>query len=223
MIGIIALPHDYPKNYVRWVESSGETAVVLPYDLSKKNLIACLHQLHGVVWTGGAIESSKYSKQEYTTYMTTLYDCFKTVQSYNDKGRYYPIWGTCLGFEILVLFSKHTPIPHFFDSMHRHERTGHDPIVFSGKSRLKKWFSPELRKKMETQPCALHHHKYGFDISNIPNITIVSTDSDFINIIEFKHYPFYGVQFHPERPFDSFSKEISLQFSHFLKQECSKS
>ena len=226
MIGIIALPKRndkgsvYPKNYVDWIESSGADAIVIPYDLPKRQLMHCLTQLDGIIWTGGGIESSDYSHKQYSTYMKSLVACFETAKSYNDTGRYYPIFGICLGFEILVLFSKKIDVNHAFDHMKPHFRESRDCIVHKD-SRIRDWFLP-LEKKMAVLPCATHHHKFGFDIKPIRGITIVSTDKDFVNMIEYKKYPFYGVQFHPERPFDAFSKKVSLHFSLFLKHECEK-
>jgi gamma-glutamyl hydrolase len=223
MIGIIALPKRngkgsvYPENYVKWVEASGSKAVVIPYDLLQ--LEHCLHALDGIVWTGGGIESADYSEKQYTTYMKTLILCFETAKRYNEAGRYYPIFGICLGFEILVVFSKKVRVDAFY-KMKRHFRESRDCITLKD-SRMKKWFLP-LEKKMAVQPCATHHHKFGFDIKPLKGVTIVSTDKDFINMIEYKKYPFYGVQFHPERPFDAFSRQVSLQFSLFLKHECEK-
>jgi anthranilate/para-aminobenzoate synthase component II len=73
---------------------------------------------------------------------------------------------------------------------------------------------------MARMRCATHHHKLGFDITPLPHIRIVSVDSGFINMVEYVDYPFYGVQFHPERPFSPFSEQVSQQFSLFFIKEC---
>ena len=111
-----------------------------------------------------------------------------------------------------------------FEHINPHLKNGKECIAFTdGPSRLKQWFGADLRKKMETTPCALHHHKYGFDKGSMKHLRTVSIHDNFINIMEYKKYPFYGVQFHPERPFDAFSREVSLQFSLFLQHECNSS
>ena len=79
-----------------------------------------------------------------------------------------------------------------------------------------------MRSKMKKTPCVTHSHQYGIDIGPIPNVRIVSTSNNFINSIEFIEYPFYGVQFHPERPATKFALSVSLQFSLFFKHECEK-
>jgi len=31
---------------------------------------------------------------------------FKKIKEYNDNGTYYPMWGTCLGFEDFVIYAS---------------------------------------------------------------------------------------------------------------------
>ena len=218
MIGIIKMPNQKSVNYTKWVESVGIVPVSIPYDLSKEELLTCLDQVQGVLWTGGAIENKKYTKKQYDTYVDTLHICFETAKQYNKKGRHYPIWGTCQGFEFLVLFSTNSCL---IKDLPKHEVSANLPITFTTNSKIKRWFSESLRNEMAKRDCSTHHHKYGFDVKDMPNMTIVSIQNDFINSIEYKEYPFYGVQFHPERPFDVFSKKVSKQFALFLKSELS--
>ena len=216
-IGIIEHPdiHKeviYPVNYVKWIESSGATAVPIPYNVSKTTLRNYLDRLDAMIWTGGYIESHKYSEKQYMTYMKTLKYCFDTICDFNDNGRSFPIWGTCLGFEILVLLGKKTPLPTFFNHLQSHPCNGKKTITFtSSPSTMKQWFSPSMRKKMASTLCSTHHHTLGFDIQEFDYLTVVSTQDGFVNMIEYKKYPFYGVQFHPERPFDAFSLKVSKE------------
>ena len=223
-IGIIALPkHPKIENYIQWVESIGATALILPYSITKTALLKEMDKVHGIIWTGGAIESNRYSENQRMTYLVTLHRCFLQAKEYNDNGRYFPIWGSCLGFEMLVLMGEGVPLTQFFDHIQSHERSGRNTITFlPGHSRLKRFFPLKLRNAMARIPCATHHHILGFDVTPLPHIRIVSVDSGFLNMIEYVDYPFYGVQFHPERPFSPFSAEISHQFGLFLLQECQK-
>lgn len=224
IIGIIALPkHPNIDNYIRWIESTGANVVIIPYTITKTDLFRQMNSIQGVVWTGGAIETERYSEYQRMTYLITLQRCFCLAKKYNDQGRYFPIWGSCLGFEMLVLMGENRPLSSFFNHIQCHERTGHNPIRFtSTDSRMKRIFPLHIRKSMSRTPCATHHHKLGFDIDPLPHIRVVSVDSGFINMIEYVDYPFYGVQFHPERPFSHFSKDISRQFGNFLLKECKK-
>jgi gamma-glutamyl hydrolase len=221
-IGIISLPkHPKIDNYIRWIEHTGAKAIILPYSISKNDLKRQMESIQGVVWTGGAIETDRYTENQRLTYLTTLHRCFLQAKEYNDQGRYFPIWGSCLGFEMLVLMGEDIPLSKFFDHLQSHERSGKNTIEFtSNASRLKRFFPLKLRNAMARMHCATHHHKLGFDITPLPHIRIVSVDSGFINMVEYVDYPFYGVQFHPERPFSPFSEQVSHQFSLFLIKEC---
>lgn len=214
-IGIIAGPNNHPENYIRWVELSGATAVVIPYNTT--SMLKKIAPLNGIVWMGGSIENKRHTKQ-YSTYVNNLYTCYTAIKEYNDNGRKFPIWGTCLGFELLVLFSMHRPSTTLFNYIQTHELNATRPLVLK-KSRLKQWFSKELLTQMK-EPCVVHHHKLGFDIVPLDGITTVSTENGFINVVEYIDYPFYGVQFHPERPFNSLSYQVSYELSCFLFHEC---
>ena len=223
MIAIIEMPsYVYPHKritptkYINWVKSAGITPVCIPYDINKKDLLKCLDKVQGMVWTGGAIENDKYSKEQQDTYIDTLYTTYKVAKSYNNKGRYYPIWGMCQGFELLVLFQKGK---HNTKKLVKHEKEGEYPIHFFQSTKIRDWFSKKMIEKMKINNCIVQHHMFGFDIEDYPYLNIVSTQDDFINIIEYKDYPFYGVQFHLEKPFNSFSKQVSLEFALFLKKE----
>ena len=229
MIGIIVSPKkhspqlnlNYVKSYVNWVESSGAKALMIPYDISLPDLLNVLEKIQGIVFIGGAIHNKKlHTHEQYITYVTTIKNAYTTIKKYNDQGRYFPIWATCLGFEMILLF-KHHSLEHLFDRIKHHEKNGLATLHLLP-SRFHSFFPPEIIQEMKTRLCVTHHHKYGFDIVPHDDYTIVSTESNFINMIEFKKYPFYGCQFHPEKHFDTFSKQISTLFSCFFYSECLK-
>ncbi len=209
MIAVIESPGNNPKNYMTWLESGGLIPVRIPYDLPKEELLLCLQQVNGVVWTGGAIEKSKYDKER-PIYLDTLRTTFDVAKRYNDKGIPYPLWGICQGLEFLALFQEGKDIT----SLPKHSGNGNFPITFTGTSAMRKWFAP-LEEDMKRKPCAVHHHTYGVD--PIPGIKTLSIQDDYVNILKYKDYPFYGLMFHVERPFDAFSEKVSKQFALFLK------
>jgi gamma-glutamyl hydrolase len=230
MIGIIALPkkdslhdHVYPTNYVVWIEHFSKSKVI-PYNVSYASLMKTLPTLTGMIFIGGGIEQKSYTNVQRNTYIKTLFDAYTWIKHCNDHGRYFPLWGSCLGFEMMLAFENHVPLRSMFHSMASHVQNINSTITFTNvrNSRLKNWFPLKLRKQMELQLCAVHHHQFGFDIQRQKKIIIVSIERDYVNMVEFCDYPFYGVQFHPERPFDDFSTMISLELSRFFSNECSK-
>ncbi len=210
MIAVIESPGNSPTNYMTWLESGGMIPVRIPYDLPKEELLLCLQQVNGVVWTGGAIEKAKYDKER-PIYLDTLYTTFEEAKKYN-KRLPYPIFGICQGLEILYLFRNGKPDTI---DLPKHVASKNTPITFQGKSALRDWFP--MRAEMARRPCSEQHHTYGVDVTPMKDIHILSTQDGYVNILKYKDYPFYGLMFHVERPFDAFSEKVSKQFALFLK------
>ena len=210
MIAVIESPGNSPKNYMTWLESGGLIPVRIPYTIPKDELLLCLQRVEGVVWTGGAIEKAKYDAVR-PIYVDTLRTTFEVAKRYNDKGIPYPLWGICQGLEFLALFQEDK---HDLSSLPKHSGNGNFPITFTGKSDIRTWFAP-LEEEMKRRPCAVQHHTYGMD--PIPGMKTLSMQDDYVNILKYKDYPFYGLMFHVERPFDAFSATVSKQFALCLK------
>jgi gamma-glutamyl hydrolase len=226
-IGIIAHPQvggdiQYPTNYVHWVRLSGAVPVVIPYNISSIHLYQKMNEVSGLVFTGGDIETSKYTKTQYTTYLKTIQRCIRKSKTYNDHGIYYPIWGICLGFELLLLLEESDDLPNLFQGIEIREHYSSSSLHFtSAKSRITSYFTPtEIRRFKKTQ-CVIHRHTYSFKKKH-PFLITVALDQGYISMFEFKDYPFYGCQFHVEHPFNDASTYISYKLSMFLKEECSK-
>ena len=230
MIGIVSCPPSIKStcnssyiytSYIDWISMSGEQSIIIPYTISESNLQILLNRLQGVIFTGGAIQNKQtHSSTQYTQLINTLFFIYKHAIHENNKGNYYPIFGTCLVNEILLMFARNKK--NLQESLDSHDKHGTFPLQLNTHSNLGKWFAPNMRAKMKNTPCVTHSHKYGNDISTIPGVKISSTLDNFIDSIEFTDYPFYGVQFHPERPSTPFAVSVSLQFSLFFKHECSK-
>jgi len=214
MIGIICMPstshrHLTPINYIKWVENVGCHCTEIPY---YSNPVPYLKNCKGVIWIGGAIENKKYDHYR-ETYMNTLWKSYQYAKNENDQGNPFFIWGTCLGFEILYSFSIERPLKEVLEKRKVDEQL---PIFFTNRqTTLKRWFPLEIRKKMEA-PCLVHHHKYGIS-KETDLINTVASQDGYIDIFEYKKYPFYGISGHPERPFDELSEKVSIHFALFLK------
>jgi len=178
-----------------------------------------MNEVSGLVFTGGDIETSKYTKIQYTTYLKTIQRCIRKSKSYNDHGIYYPIWGICLGFELLILLEESDDLPTLFQEVEVREHYSSSSLQFtSAKSRIASYFTPtEIRRFKKTQ-CVIHRHTYAF--KDYPFLIKVAVDHGYLSMFEFKDYPFYGCQFHVEHPFNDASTYISYKLSMFLKEEC---
>lgn len=207
MIAVIESPGNRIHTYMTWLESGGLIPVRIPYDIPKDELLLCLQRVEGVLWTGGAIEKSKYDAVR-PIYLDTLRTTFEVAKRYNEKGCY-PLWGICQGLEFLALFQEGKDD---ITSLPKHKADSNCPITFTGTSAMRTWFAP-LEEEMKRRPCAVQHHTYGVDTAT----KILSMQDGYVNILKYKDYPFYGLMFHVERPFDAFSANVSKEFALFLK------
>lgn len=217
------------KVYIHWVEMSGANAVIIPYNTDM--LPEYLKLVHGVVLAGGAISNVKtHSDKQYKDLIHVVRRIFEHAVRENDCGNYFPLWGTCLGFELLAMMPEHIDHDYFKRLQLEHKfRLG--TLIFTGASRLRKAFPKALQEKVARTPTVNHMHQYGFNmdaphtIKLMRYLNIVSVDraddgSEFMNMYEYKHYPFYGSQWHPEKPLTDLGVDLSYTLSLFLKKEC---
>ncbi|XP_059142732.1 gamma-glutamyl hydrolase-like [Physella acuta] len=146
---------------------------------------------------------------------------FKLALALNDKGDYYPMWGTCMGFQLLCYLIEGVNLLKLTDS-----RNATWPLKFSSDvkgSRMFKNAPPELMKILSTEPVTQNQHKYSILIHDFENsslsefFTKLSTNTDrkgieFISSVEGKKYPIYGVQWHPEK--NNFNWNPNYEINH---------
>ncbi len=216
------------RDYVEWIEMSGANAVVIPYNTP--NLGAYLDRVHGVVLVGGAIEDCRtHNPRQYKTLVAAV----RRIYAFALSQRYFPVWGTCLGFDLLAMMGEHLHTNFFRKDHMQHElKFSQAPVTFTGPSRLRSAFPLALQRQMARAPVATHLHRFGMDpetahVKNMRYLTVASVDTSdegtpFVNMFEYKRYPFYGSQWHPEKPKGELAAQVSLKLSEFFKKECAK-
>lgn len=80
--------------YVRFVQAQGARVVPFVYNESEEATIEKLGKVNGVLFPGGGGDYIKIGK------LIT-----KHAKEMNDKGDFFPVWGTCLGFERMAQFT----------------------------------------------------------------------------------------------------------------------
>ena len=222
--------------YVGWVQLSGASAVVVPYNTD--SLYEYLDSLHGMVFCGGAIENEKtHSAAQHDQYMRVVRTIYAYAVKKQKSANCFPLFGVCLGFELLALMGdaeaqRRQRIVESLQNVDKHEMS---PIRFlQTASRMKRDFPAALRRQMQSTACACHAHKYGFTLTDdlytkhlAKYLTVVSVDQtdegvDFINLFEYLNFPFYGCQWHVERTFNELSFQVARKMSLFFKKECAK-
>lgn len=224
-IGIITIPH-FQKNehgnshimkaYVDWFEDRGVRVIPIPYDTTDYELY--FNMINGLFIPGG--ETSYIMKQK--EFITTVMNFFEMSLQ---KDEYFPIWGTCFGFEILMFlvgnFNKLAKIPAH----------GFYPISITPegyKSKLFSSFSSKYLHYLEANKSTSQNHEYGITprdfiknkhLENFFNILATSIDeneTEYVAAIEAKKYPIYGVCWHPER------QNTTAPFADFFVSELKK-
>ncbi|KAF0683467.1 Aste57867_24501 [Aphanomyces stellatus] len=183
------------SSYIKWIESAGGRAVRIPYNTSKDEYARLLSNVNGLLFPGGAGNAT-----EEAAYMYTL------VLEMNANGTYFPLWGTCLGFEWLIqLQSQNLSILDHVDARNMSSKVD----ILRNPGRLL-GFSPFFHV-LETRPVSFNYHQWAILQEHFyqtdalasffrPVATSVDRSGQtYIAAMEAMEYPIYGVQFHPEK------------------------
>nr|AIG55950.1 secreted protein [Achlya hypogyna] len=205
IIGVVAQPYwgrdvDYiAASYVKWLESAGARSVAIPYSASNETLHKTFSSINGLLFPGGSAFVS-----DQAAYLYSL-----AIDS-NDQGVHFPIWGTCLGFEWLLQLTAGARdiLDTTLDAMNLSS-----PLNFTAaasSSRIVS-FAPSVFAALADGERTMNNHKKGMSsprFAAAPALTsffdVLATSKDrtgveYVAMIEAKKYPFYGVQFHPEK------------------------
>lgn len=205
IIGIVSHPiakhGEYiSASYVKWVEMGGGRVVPIPYDAPKPFLKSLVPQLNGILFMGGAADVNDAHRYIY-----------ELALELNDQGVYYPVWGTCLGFEWLVqitaqdvdaldsgLDSENITLPLNFTEL-------------APQSKLFRAMDKQTYQWLAEKPITMNNHHQGITPARFAKFDklpafydVLATNVDrqgveFISAFEAKKYPIYAVQFHPEK------------------------
>lgn len=190
-------------SYVKFVEGAGAQVAPILIGQPPEYYKQMANSVNGLLFPGGAT----YFDEEngYAAAGRQLYDEAKAI---NARGQYFPVFGICLGMELLAVLDAKEDL--------RSPCKSEDPLPLrflpgaKGGSRM---FSRAPRKivtTLEKYNVTVNHHRRcvtraemqrrGLD-SDWRTLT-VSEDAEgveFISAFEHTRQPFYGVQFHPEK------------------------
>ncbi|RWS15768.1 AT-rich interactive domain-containing protein 2-like protein [Dinothrombium tinctorium] len=228
-------------SYVKWLESAGARVVPIHISQSFEYYQQLLEQINGVLLPGG---NQYFGDSEYSDAAVKLWNL--TIEM-NQKNDYFPLFGTCLGFEGLFFLQANQTNPLTNCSANDIAL----PINFTFKdpneTRLFRYASPRLLNVLKTKNVTANYHhncmtranftKFGLD--NFYQILSLSKDRngfEFISSIEAKSFPIYGVQFHPEKnifeflihehleniPHSAEAVEVGQYFANFFVNETRK-
>jgi len=193
---------------VRYLQEQGLYVVPLRYDMDSTSLAKLLPNLAGVLFTGGGNDLIPGKP-----YYETAKAVFQYAVSEGDNNRPFPIFGVCLGYELLsILAADDTSVLD----------TGFDsydyplPLKFTSEAASSAMFGDaptSLLSALEKKNITLNDHECGISPNTFATnaklkkmFKVLSTNTDrrgkpFVSTIEARdvaHYPFFATQWHPE-------------------------
>ncbi|ESO84108.1 hypothetical protein LOTGIDRAFT_229608 [Lottia gigantea] len=228
-----------PASYVNYLEASGARVVPVRADQPKRYYEKAFSQINGVLFPGGGVGliSSYYAHSGRYIYDLAI--------KANDEGDFFPLWGTCQGFQLLTNLTADVDLLSSTDSENLPLPLNISKSL-AGKSRLFGPLPSRIYDFLTQKPVTYNNHHYSMTTKTFHNTkslysfyNVLSTNTDregieFVSTFEAKDYPFYGVQWHPEKnnfvwnpklniDHDESAVEVSQYMSNFLVAEARKS
>jgi gamma-glutamyl hydrolase len=225
----------YSENYVNFLEDVRVDVYPILMTESKKSIRRKMRHLDGVMLTGGApgiqmegrpsdFDEIRVSDISTKKYFKVVNSILKYAKRINDKGRPFIVYGICMGFESMILFESDYQIPLTIIS----KKNVSDKIYLThnGKS-FSKYLSilptSEWLNSFENGRMFFFNEKgvavtnfistqsliNSYDLLAYYTVNVDGSQETFVGAIQHKHYPFFAVQFHPE-------KVLYETSSHFL-------
>ncbi|ALC43937.1 l-3-72Dp, partial [Drosophila busckii] len=196
-------------SYVKFVEGAGGRVVPIWIGQERSYYENLLRQINGVLLPGGGtwFNNSK-------GYGEAGEHIIHIAKEINTNASYFPVWGTCLGMELLVLVMNNN-VETRFDCKSQGQTIPLDFKPTYNESRMFAGASAELITLMSKQNVTYNYHRNCYTQQSFENSSwrIMSINNDlqgveFVSTIEHLQYPFYGVQFHPEKNLYEFVSKL---------------
>ncbi|KAK9403267.1 gamma-glutamyl hydrolase [Crotalus adamanteus] len=223
-------------SYVKFIESAGARVVPVRLNRSNEEYDEIFHSINGILFPGGGVDlkTSEFSRVAKIFYKKAL--------EANDREDYFPIWGTCLGHQLLTYLTSgenlliRTNTNGFTMALNFTQASNH--------SKMFQDFPEEIYELLASEPVSSHFHFWSLSMQNytknekLRNFYKILTTNfhnvEFISTMEAYSYPIYGVQWHPEKnpfewknstgiPHSSASIKVTFFLADFFVNEARKS
>ncbi|KFM28592.1 Gamma-glutamyl hydrolase A [Auxenochlorella protothecoides] len=196
--------------FVKWIEAAGGRAVPIRFYASDNELHRLFKSVNGIIFPGGLTDIWLDNP-----YVIAARKLWTWAREANDAGDVFPIWGTCLGFQLLHVLEANVS---FTELLIRTDSVGHastlDLTEAAPSSALFGGISPHLARKVADPALniTMENHYFGLPPEHYRRwgvlgeaFTVVSTTRDrvgveYISTAEHRRYPFFATQWHPEKP-----------------------
>ena len=241
VIGILSLPMDLPApvanfssyfvaSYVKWLEAGGARVVPLLFDAPASATQALLAQLNGVLITGGAAAFFEADGVTLTRYAATAQLALNESLRAAANGEWFPVWGTCLGHELLLVLAAGPDGSVLGDGFDSEDiQLALAPTADAASSRLWGTVNEEQADAwawLTTENITENLHVKGIEPASfaasaalVAGYRVLSTNVDrngrpFVSSFEAKTAPVYGTQFHPEKPAYEWTASYNIPHSY---------
>ncbi|XP_006055982.1 gamma-glutamyl hydrolase isoform X2 [Bos indicus x Bos taurus] len=174
-------------SYVKFLESAGARVVPVRLDLKNEEYEKLFKSINGVLFPGGSVN---LMRSGYARVAKMFYNL--SIKSFGE-GDYFPVWGTCLGFEELIYLVSGESLLTLTDTVGIKL-----PLNFSRgtlQSRMFQNFPADLLLSLAVEPLTAHFHKWSLSVMNFTkneklkaffSILTTNTDGniDFISTME---------------------------------------
>ncbi|KAH3744570.1 peptidase C26 family protein [Pelomyxa schiedti] len=237
IVGIITQPESDPTltpygdqsisaGYVKWLESAGLRVAVIPYNMDFVDMDILLAGLNGVLFPGGGTSLAMNS-----TFMQATKHIYDSAIASFDSGDPFPIWGTCLGFEILCILTANDESVLQYDAYDAENLALPLALTPEYSTSILLGNAPvDVIEALSGQASTMNLHVNGI----IPDVfysnqaltnmyTVLSTNVDrqglpFVSTMEGKKYPFFGTQWHGERNLYEWDLPENLDHSYLASK-----
>uniref|UniRef100_H3D7X7 folate gamma-glutamyl hydrolase n=1 Tax=Tetraodon nigroviridis TaxID=99883 RepID=H3D7X7_TETNG len=198
-------------SYVK-TESAGARVAPVMVNQTEEQYRALFNSINGILFPGGGVDlvTSLYARSAKIFYDLAI--------EANDRGDYFPVWGTCLGFEELTYLTGELALVTQNDMRDAALPLNCYRSVEAKESKMFRDLPAELRKALASESLTANSHKWSLATSSYDAhaalkkfYKVLSTNSDgdleFVSTIEAaRDYPIYGTQWHPEKNAYEFTK-----------------
>jgi gamma-glutamyl hydrolase len=202
-------------SYVKWIESAGAQAVPILLNQNDYYYEQMFKQTNGLLFPGG---DNLLDPKKNTPMMVVAKKLYKLAIDANNNGDHYPIWGTCLGLELLSVLSSNQNVLESCSAIDEalpmeFVQRGRifAPTSYANIPQLAKDYSGVMVEILTKGNLTYNYHMKCLTDNGLKKAGLegfyrplaYSADSNnnrFISIFEAIEYPLYGVQFHPEKP-----------------------
>lgn len=205
-----------PDSYVNYIESGGSRVMPIRLTLSDAEYESIFKKINGLFFIGGAtdLQTSDFARVAKIFYKLAL--------TANDAGDFFPIWGTCMGMQLLTVLVAEENL--LSETTAENVALPLNLTTEADSSKMFQGFPKELIKALTEEPLTGNFHRFGVTVKAFQEneklssfFSLLSTNTaengaQFVSTIEGKRYPFYGVQWHPE--VNRFQWDRRLNFPH---------